>query len=173
MRKKCEKCGNFFDAKDSTFRFCRNCFTQSRKDRHAKPEQVGLPDGYTTKEFFNNQGYILDNFITTWAEDIASKLGQSRPEMTKHQLRRFYNHLKTLERKLDVTGNYLSINEGIQILQAHVTNAAYSNPPKVPRLFEDFIKINVRKVNDSKSFYGFLKHFQAIVGFSEKYLKKN
>jgi len=135
--------------------------------------EPNLPEGYLTKGFFDTNGNVLEKYITTWAEEIAQKLGQGFPDMKKHQLRRFYNHVKLLERKLDLTGNYDAINKDLKMLIPYAVNASNANPPKVPKLFEEFIKKNLGAVGDPKTFRAFLDHFQAIVGFSERYLKKN
>ncbi len=135
--------------------------------------EVDLPEGYLNKGFFNTNGNLLEKYITTWAEEIAQKLGRGFPDMKRHQLRRFYNHVKSLERKLDLTGDYDSINKDLKMLIPYAVNASSANPPKVPKLFEEFIRKNLGVVEDLKTFCAFLDHFQAIVGFSERYLKKN
>jgi len=140
--------------------------------RSERQTDVNLPSGYLAIGYFDYKGELLENFIVLWAEDIARKLGQVYPDMKKHQLRRFYNHVKSLERKLDL-GDYGSINNYLKMLISYATNAAYSNPPKIPRLFEEFVRKNLALVKDPKSFHAFLKHFESIVGFSERYLKKN
>lgn len=142
-----------------------------RRD-YQRPVDVSLPDGYLANGYFSPEGNLSENFILVWAEDIARKLGQTTPDMKKHQLRRFYNHVKSLERKLDLS-DYDSINNDLKMLIPYATNAANSSPMKIPKLFEEFIRKNLMIVKDSKSFHAFLQHFEAIVGFSERYLKKN
>jgi CRISPR/Cas system CSM-associated protein Csm2 small subunit len=145
---------------------------QSYKDKQDSSHQ-GLPQGYLVNGYFDSKGNLFEPLITTWAEEVAKDLGRGYPEMKKHQLRRFYNHAKALERKLDLTFDYDSINADLKILISYVSNAACAKPPKVPRIFEEFIRKNLSYVKDSKSFHGFLDHFQAVVGFCECYLKKD
>jgi CRISPR-associated protein Csm2 len=140
--------------------------------RSERQADVNLPSGYLANGYFDPKGELLENFIVLWAEEIARNLGQAFPEMKKHQLRRFYNHVKSLERKLDLS-DYESINNDLKMLIPYATSAANVSPPKIPRLFEEFIRKNLALVKDPKSFHAFLKHFEAIVGFSERYLKKN
>jgi CRISPR type III-A-associated protein Csm2 len=140
--------------------------------RNGKAIDVSLPSGYLVKGYFDQKGNLLENFITIWAEEIAKKLGQAYPDMKKHQLRRFYNHVKSLERRLDLS-DYENINKDLKMLVSYATSAAFSSPPKIPKLFEEFIRKNLGLVIDSKSFQAFLQHFESIVGFSERYLKKN
>jgi CRISPR type III-A-associated protein Csm2 len=140
--------------------------------RSERVADVNLPVGYLANGYFNPQSNLLENFITFWADEIARKLGQASPDMKKHQLRRFYNHVKSLERKLDLS-DYESINNDLKMLIPYATSAANVSPPKIPRLFEEFIRKNLALVKDSKSFHAFLRHFECIVCYSERYLKKN
>lgn len=134
---------------------------------------VNLPEGYLTNGYFDQNGNLFEKFIVDWAEEIAKNLGQGYPDMKKHQLRRFYNHVKALERKFDLIGDYNSINKDLKMLISYAVNASCATPPKVPKLFEEFIRKNIGLIKDSKTFRAFIEHFQAIVGFSECYLKKN
>ncbi|MGB9698114.1 MAG: type III-A CRISPR-associated protein Csm2 [Thermodesulfobacteriota bacterium] len=133
---------------------------------------LNLPESYLAKGYFDKNGNLFEEFITKWAEEIAKKLGLSIPDMKKHQLRRFYNHVKSLERRLSLS-SYENINKDLKMLVSYATSAAYTTPPKIPKLFEEFIRKNMELVKDSKTFRAFINHFEAIVGFSEKYLKKN
>lgn len=131
-----------------------------------------LPEGYLRGGYFDNKGNIFENYITKWAEDIAKTLGNAYPAMTKHQLRRFYNHVKSLEKKLDLTNDYQTINADLKMLVSYAANAACKRPATIPKFFETFIKRNLETVNDIKTFRGFVQHFQAVVGFCECWLKK-
>lgn len=146
-----------------------------RDKKFYSPRQDNLPElprGYLESGYFDNKGNILENYITKWAEDIARTLGDAYPQMTKHQLRRFYNHVKSLEKKLDLTDDYQTINADLKMLVSYAANAACKRPPSIPKFFESFIKINLETVNDVKTFRGFAQHFQAVVGFCECWLKK-
>jgi CRISPR-associated protein Csm2 len=139
---------------------------------YKKPIALELPNGYLENGYFDENGNIIENFITLWAEDIAKKLGNSTPDMKKHQLRRFFNHVRSLERRLHLS-NFEKINKDLKMLLSYATSAAFASPPKIPKLFEEFIRKNLAFIKDSKTFLAFVQHFEAIVGFSEKYLKKN
>ncbi len=143
-------------------------FTQNEKRL-----EVNLPEGYLKNGYFDPSGHLLEKYVVDWAEEIAKKLGRGSPDMKKHQLRRFYNHVKSLERKLELCGDYNAINKDLKMLISYAVNASSATPPKVPKLFEEFIRKNLEVVRDQKSFHAFLEHFQAVVGFSERYLKKN
>lgn len=137
-----------------------------------RPREIKLPQGYLVSGYFDPKGNLFENYITIWAEEIAKGLGQGYPRMKKHQLRRFYNHVKLLERKLELTNDYASINADLKTLIPQAANAACATPAKVPKLFEEFIRRNLAVVKDLKTFQSFLEHFQAIVGFSECYLPR-
>ncbi|MCX7926524.1 MAG: type III-A CRISPR-associated protein Csm2 [Candidatus Omnitrophica bacterium] len=132
-----------------------------------------LPNNYLSRGYFDSSGNLYEELVVSWAEEIAKNLGLAKPEMRKHQLRRFYNHIKNLERKLEISNEFDAINNDLKMLISYAVNAASSNPAKVPKIFEEFIRRNLSLVKDAKTFRGFLQHFQAIVGFSEKYLRKN
>jgi len=141
-------------------------------DRPKQDNLPKLPEGYLKNGYFDDKGNILENYITKWAEDIAKTLGNAYPSMTKHQLRRFYNHVKSLEKKLDLTEDYPSINADLKMLVSYAANAACKRPASIPKFFESFVKRNLDTVKDIKTFRGFVQHFQAVVGFSECWLKK-
>lgn len=141
-------------------------------NKEQKNPEFNLPEGYLANGYFDKNGNLREEFVTRWAEEIAKKLGRVTPDMKKHQLRRFYNHVKSLERKMNLS-NYDSINKDLKLLISYAASAAFATPPKVPKLFEDFIRKNLELVKDSKTFKAFLNHFEAIVGFGEKFLKKS
>jgi CRISPR type III-A-associated protein Csm2 len=173
MKRRCERCGKEFEPRLPGHRFCPNCFSTDRPERVSRSTDAGLPEGYMAKGYFDGKGNLFEDYVVKWAEEIARRLGQGAPDMKRHQLRRFYNHVKTIERKLELAGDYDAINKDLKMLISHVSSAASASPAKVPRLFEEFIRTNVTSVKDDRTFQGFIDHFQAVVGFSERYLKKN
>jgi CRISPR type III-A-associated protein Csm2 len=145
---------------------------QGRNYNKARQSESQLPQNYLSKGYFDTNGNLFEELITTSAEDIAQALGNSSPAMTKHQIRRFYNHVKFLEKKLDLTNDYQTINADLKMLISYASNAACKRPQSIPKLFEAFIRENLDKVKDVKTFHGFIDHFQSVVGFCECYLRK-
>jgi len=162
----CKNCGKLFTPKQPSHTICYECY---KKDG---TQEIDLSPNYLTNAYFDTKGNLFEELVTTSAEDIAEKLGKAKPQMTKHQLRRFYNHVKSLDRKLDLTNDYQTINTELKMLISYASNAACKSSPSIPRIFEKFIRKNLEMVKDAKTFRGFIEHFQAVVGFCECYLKK-
>jgi len=129
-----------------------------------KPE---LPPGYLSSGYFDSKGNILEEYITKWPESIASKL----QPMKKHQLRKFYHHVKAVERKLALINDYDFVNADLKKLIPLVESGSSRETVKIPPLFVKFIRTNMKNVSDKKTFKAFLEHFQALVCFCEKYLR--
>lgn len=100
----------------------------------------------------------------------------SRGGLTVGQLRRFFNHCREIERQLTIESkSWERVAAAFASTSAHAHNACAAN--KIPSVFRDFIDANVNRVLNSKdpkaSFLrGFLRHFEALVGFGAAHLKK-
>ncbi len=123
--------------------------------------------GYLETGYFDSRGNLQEKFITEWAEEIAKNLGSTK----KHAIRRFYNHVKALERKLDLVGEYEYINADLKKLIPMASYATNRETVRISPLFEEFIRKNLEKVNNKKTFYAFVNHFEAIICYCEKYLR--
>lgn len=112
------------------------------------------------KELLNERAkQIAESFFTT------DKRGQEREGLTSAQLRKFYNEIKSLEKRL-VTGNFRALLPLIKMVKS---KAAYaSNPKKAGRITDEFRKfINdcIDNISDEKDFKAFALHFESVVGF--------
>lgn len=126
-----------------------------------------LPQGYLERGYFDPQGNLLEEFITTWAEEVAKKLERTK----KHQIRRFYNHVKALQRKLDLLQNYNVINADLKKLIPFAVQAVHRESLRASPILEEFVRKNLERVRDSKTFNAFVNHFEAVVCYCEKYLR--
>ncbi|PYP86157.1 MAG: hypothetical protein DMG65_19220 [Candidatus Angelobacter sp. Gp1-AA117] len=161
---KCQECGRPFQPRDPKHKFCSDCIGK-KSPKSGKPfgsAQSGFEQGYP--DYFDQDGLLKPEFVTSKAEDIAIRLGNERPKMTMHQLRAFYGHVKLQEGALERGRPFKEVLLEIKKLQAFASERASKD--KVPRYFEEFIVRNVDKVKDEQSFLqGFVEHFQAVVAY--------
>jgi CRISPR type III-A-associated protein Csm2 len=102
-------------------------------------------------------------------------MARAEPELNQHQLRRFFQHCRALEARLRARqATWPALEAQFCKLDAAAADAAGKSPPKIPALFHDFIRRNVRAVHSEKDFLdGLLPHFEALVGFGALHLKKS
>lgn len=110
-----------------------------------------------------------------WVNEEAMKTAESFKDtkFTYTQLRRFYGVVKALERQLldaqDETAAFARILPLVKLLKA---KSEYTRKRGVvPEQFKDWLWRNVDSVNEVPDFKAFLLSFEAVVGFSAKYLK--
>jgi len=126
-----------------------------------------LKDGYFTQEG-NTRRELLDREkFHPVLEDLSSN------GLTNHQLRRFFQHCRAIETRLrSGKATWGQLAPDFLKIDAVAADAAGKMPPKIPGLFHDFIERNVRIVRNEKDFTeGFMRHFEALVGFASLYLK--
>lgn len=110
-----------------------------------------------------------------WVNEEAEKTAKSfeGTNFSYTQLRRFYGVVKALERQLldaqDKKGTFARILPMVKLLKA---KSEYTlKRGVVPKSFKDWLWENVDSVNEKEDFKAFLLSFEAVVGFSAKYLK--
>ena len=133
-----------------------------------------LPKGYLEQGYFDAEGHIHKALLVEHASAVAKAIGlrQERAEGIKNaQLRKFYGHVKTAESRMNYGVSFEAVQPKILELSAFVAEA--QGKGKVPPVFKSFIDMNLSYVVDGKSFReGFVKHFQAVVGFFSFYYKE-
>ncbi len=131
-------------------------------------ESYRFPDDYPQyfEESQDGQKVLKTEYLTTLPEEIAKFLERERPQLTAHQLRAFYGHVKRAEdawcRKLPLAE---AVNE-IKKLEAHANDRLAKG--RITRTFHDFVRKNADGVvatDEGKSLEAFLEHFEALVGF--------
>ncbi len=123
-------------------------------------------------KFLDDKKRIRRNLVDKKAEDTAKSITSSG-KLTSHQLRRFYNEFKTLERKLDHKTANRKVDE--QEAFAEVLPLVMLNIPKllyarnrnlVPLEFVDWLQDCLDSIKDDvKNFRAFMLHFEAVVGY--------
>ena len=135
-----------------------------------------FPDTYFGNDD-NGRGYLRADFVSKrnvepWAEHLARK---STPRLTTSQIRRFFNHCREIERRLNVDGqSWAQVSARFESLGSHAQYAKSAN--KIPEEFQRFIDDNVRRVTSAqdpgKAFVeGFVPHFEALVGFAAAHMR--
>ncbi len=89
--------------------------------------------------------------------------------VSSHQLRRFYNEVKTLEKKLSKS-EWQVIFPLVKMLKSKVAYATSDakikrNEQNVYKNFRNFLLSSIDSITDEKDFLAFCKYFEAIVGF--------
>ena len=185
--KTCSSCGETFTPRQPHHKSCDNCFRQQRSPRaqtgqqrsdaqerrNAAPE---FPASYFGADDKGNY-YLLPEFVAKEKVDVmAKRLANTRSGLTTGQARRFFNHCRDIERRLQFGESWEQVSASFESLSVHAQNAASTRPAKIPRDFQAFIDDNVNKVasaeDPKKAFLdGFLPHFEALVGYGSAYMR--
>jgi CRISPR type III-A-associated protein Csm2 len=90
------------------------------------------------------------------------------PQLTQHQVRRFFQHCRWIERQLRTRAkSWEEMRVEVLKLAVAAADAFGKRPtPKIPESFRDFIQWNVDQTQTAEDFTnGFLPHFEAVIGF--------
>jgi len=132
--------------------------------------ETGWPKGYLEGGYFETVGgekQVKPAVVDEWADAVAQILESGK--MKAHQLRRFFNKARAIERKLDREASFARVVTDIHTFKR---DAAYAVSRQVaPTEFKECIDRNVGfAVQDEDSFRrGFLEHFQSIVAYFTYY----
>ncbi len=122
-----------------------------------KPEKV---------EYLRND-HLREELVDVEAQNWAERFKDVKPT----QLRRFYEHVLALKRRLDESPNPQQLFEAIRaefkMLKAKAVYTAGRNNKLQPLL--QFFVNHTAAVKTLKDFEAFLKHFEAVVAFHKFY----
>lgn len=126
--------------------------------------QPSLPSGYLVDGYFGKSGGTTAKreFVLDYAQEIADALSNSRPELKKTQLRGFYNKLKYA---WENTERDMSKLDDALLSVAQLASLAHQAVAKsnAPKLFQDFMDLNVKNVDSYDTLRAFEQHFKAII----------
>ena len=115
---------------------------------------------------------LLDKEAREKAESFIKKRRDGkideRESLNSHQLRRFYNDFKRIQRKISKNDD---ISPALYLIAMQKSKAEYASNPrnrKIPGEFKAFIEENVDtilKTREKEDFEAFMLHFEAVVGF--------
>ena len=123
--------------------------------------------------YYDERGIIREELIDSKAKDIAQKLVFSRvgkdDKETKTQIRKFYNEVKLLEKKLkdssDKEEEFLKILPLIKMIKAKVAYAVGRENAKISQSFKDFLFKSIDEIKDKEDFEAFVLHFESVIGY--------
>jgi len=133
---------------------------------------VGKPRAYFTdpeKTVFDNS--LVDEKAADWAEKFVQ---YHRKALKTAQMRRFYDELKAIERKImtgkDAEGQERNFKRDRALITMFKAKSLYAEKRQVcPPSFTQFIFDHDASIKELKDFKAFLKVFEAVVAF-HKYL---
>lgn len=105
-----------------------------------------------------------------WVDTKAQKWAESFKQLKTTQMRRFYDDLKAIERKImlgkDMQTQEANLERNIALIMMFKAKAVYAEKRKVaPREFTQFIFDHMASIKDLKDFQAFVKVFEAVVAF--------
>jgi len=128
---------------------------------------VSLPNPVFVKYYKDEEKKILDaDLLDEKAKERAISFKQLKPT----QMRRFYDEIKAIERKIMTGKDIEECEENFKRDRALIVmlkaKAVYAEKRGVsPREFTQFVFDHVGSVQDLKDFKGFVKAFEAVVAF--------
>lgn len=154
MKKRCEKCGKEFDAKDQQFKFCQSCFMSSKAD-------YSCISNYLLDNYYDAEGHPLKEIYIGTPQKIADIFVKSRPSLTIKQLRDVHRQILKAKTKAMLKG----IESARHILYECERDLEYQLKRKIiPSSFMQFMKhhLAIAEKNE-KLLEGFFKHLDSIV----------
>jgi CRISPR type III-A-associated protein Csm2 len=137
------------------------------------PTQTGPPvESYF--EIVDGIPVIREKFVSRReVEAIVSRFKSDG--LVMNQLQRFFRHCRTLQLQLRRSEKpWPEVRTSILLLPAHAVNATQRPRDPIPPSFVDFITRNVEMIHTEDDFCkGFMKHFEAVVGYAPKYLGRS
>lgn len=153
----------------------------NRGNSQRRPETVEQHwSGYLRKGYLDSSGNLhLELVGREQVEPLAKAMANGVPKLSTTQVRRYFGHVRALEAQLLAAPETerAAVWRGIQADFAKLDSAASyayaNNEAKIPELFWDFIKQNVKTVRTHDDFLkGFVPHFEALVGFGVAHFSK-
>lgn len=129
---------------------------------------------YLEGGYFDEKGHLRPDYVArTNIMPIVQNLSRARPQLTVHQMRRYFQHCRAIESKLKSgRSSWEAERTNLMRIDIAAKDAYGKTQRKIPALFHDFIQQNVAMIKSKKDFLeGFLLHFEALVGFSSGTLR--
>lgn len=136
-----------------------------------------LKDGYLVEKEVQIRGekqlkeVVRPEVVDELAINVAKALGNAKPEMKSHQLRRFFNKMRAIEAKLDTVKSFDLVKPDILGFKRDVAYA--TGREVVPDEFKQFIDRNVELAAQSEENFrqGFIEHFQSVLAYFVYYFR--
>ena len=131
-----------------------------------------MSDADDDGSFFEQSGGLKVRFVDREHMEPQAE-AMARDGLNMNQLNRFFRHCRRIEFRLrrKETGWDQEKSE-VDLLSAHAADA-YGKGEKIPASFKRFIDDNVKRTRTEGDFAkGFMKHFEALMGFASLDAKK-
>ncbi len=146
---------------------------ESRGQREVQPRPVA---------YFEGQGEAA-TIRAALLDEEAKRVALQLADMAKTQLRRYYNQVLSLQRRLDLTSEKLGgpdrreeafrrIYPDFLMLKAKAHYAHGRSATIFPRTLLEFFVNHTHSVKNARDFDAFCRHFQAVVAFHQYFGKK-
>ncbi len=150
-----------------------------RGANHNSSGPVSLPAPRSVS-YFEDAGKtrLKPEMVDSRAEEWARSFAVPPCPLKTTQMRRFYDELKAIERKILQAGSLQEQGENfaknLALIKMFKAKAVYAEKRKVaPREFTQFIFDHVSSIADAKDFRAFLKVFESVVAFHRFFAKEN
>ena len=156
MRKKCEKCGKEFEARQPHFKICPDCYFSRRK--------TGLSPELLLKSYYDEEGNLLKEVFIGVPQNLAEIF--SKDDLSTKQLRDFHLLILRARNKAFLQG----IDVAKPILWECWRNASYQlKRGVIPQSFAQFLEHHLDLAEkDEKMLDGFCQHLQSILAYFPK-----
>lgn len=141
------------------------------KNKPDKP--AALPEGYLQGGYYSDskKTKLKREYIVEYPKDLANAfwLDGGKDTNKRSQIRKFYEYLLRVERKMHLQDNaFGSIEADLAELLPYVTYAGNRKNKVVSNLFILFIQKNIAALHDEKDVRAFVKHFEAVIAFTKR-----
>ena len=142
------------------------------RDRPEPPGMAEIWPHYLKDGYFAPSDSLNPDYVSR--EKIALIVNGLQQQLTTGQLRRFFGHCRHIETRLKAMNeSWANVRPDFLKIDVAAEDARGKQPPKIPNIFYEFLKLNVAAVRNEKDFLrGFIPHFEALVGFSAGKLKE-
>jgi hypothetical protein len=124
---------------------------------------IELSNGYFIKDDFIKKEFVLD-----YAKELASEFTKNEGVNKPTQIRKYFDYCDKVNGIYKVKHNFLYVQSELPKVVAHLNNAL-----KKGLISNDFVTFLERNIDlaiiEERNFVkGFIPHFEAVIGFSQK-----
>lgn len=113
-----------------------------------------------------------DKFDARMLDVRAQEVAKELQEITTTQLRRFYEQVVAIKRRLDLDATIPDADILAQMAYLKAS-AAYAGARKTPVALVDFVVRNVNSIKTKQDFLDFQRHFEAVIAFHKVFGNKD
>ncbi|MDD5007503.1 MAG: type III-A CRISPR-associated protein Csm2 [Syntrophorhabdaceae bacterium] len=162
MKKKCERCGREFEARESFHRFCPGCFQPQGQSTGGPPRQAAtVPQELLLASYYDGEANPLKQVYIGVPERLALLFAKDSPPLGTKQLRDFLQVILKARNKMLLSG----IEAARPILYKCQADLEYQlKRGVIPSSFGQFMKHHLTMAErNGNALEGFYRHFDAVV----------